>query len=132
MNTRPSRSLVPALVWGAAVPTVLWVVLFVWLVLVLPGYKSTFSAFGMQLPASTLFAVELADWVTTYWYVLLLFLPTLLVSDVIVLVLLQRLPSRVPSYLWCALMIALALLATALVIVAIYLPLAKLQEGLSK
>jgi len=76
--------------------------------------------------------IRLADWVGTYWYILPLFLPFVLVPDVIIIVHLGRMPSRGPSRLWCGLMIALPLLAAWFVFLAVCLAQTKLQEGLSK
>lgn len=132
MNTHPSRSPVAALVCGVAVPAVIWTCLVAGLILVVPGYKKTFADLGMQLPADAIVAIEVADWVTTYWYVLLIWLPFLAAADAAVVLLLWRSGRRGLCGLWCGLMIVLALLAVALAVVAIYLPLTRLQEQLSK
>jgi type II secretory pathway component PulF len=132
MTTAPSRWPVAALVWGVAVPAVIWTCLVAGLIFVVPGYKKTFADFGIQVPADTLVALEVTDWVTTYWYVLLIWLPFLAAADAAVVLLLWRSGRRGLCRLWCGLVVALALLAAALTVVAIYLPLTRLQEQLSK
>jgi type II secretory pathway component PulF len=132
MNGRPTRSLVAALVCGAAIPTVLWTALVVGLLFGVSGFKKEFQGFGMRLPAATMFVIEVADWVETYGYVLPLFLSFVLIPDVIIIVLLGRLPNRIPVRLWCGLMIVLPLLAAVLVFFPLYLAHLKLLEGLSK
>jgi type II secretory pathway component PulF len=132
MSTASSRSAVAALVCGVAVPAVVWTCLVAGLILVVPGYKKTFADFGMQLPRDTLVAIEVTDWVTNYWYVLLLWLPFFVVADAAVVLLLWRSGRRGLCGLWCGLMVLLALLAVALAVVAIYLPLMRLLDQLSK
>jgi type II secretory pathway component PulF len=132
MNSHPARSLFSGLLWGALIPTVLWAGFFVGLLLTVSGFKKEFADFGMRLPATTMFVIEIADWVATYWYILPLFLPFVLVPDTIIIVLLRRLPSRIPGRLWCGLMMALPLLAAGFVFFALYLVQTKLQESLPK
>jgi type II secretory pathway component PulF len=132
MNTPPARSPVPALVVGVVVPTVLWLILFAGLLLLVPRYQKTFADFNMTLPTATEAVLAAARWVANYWYVLILWLPFFLVPDAAIVVLLWRRPSRGLGRLWSGLMIALPLLGIGLVVLAIYLPLMKLYEGLSK
>jgi len=122
MSGRPTRCLVFPLVWGAAVPAVLWAALLVALALVVPGLMKAFQDLDMEVPAVTLFVAGVADWVIAYWYVLALFLPFVLVPDVLVIALLGRLPSRLPVQLWSGLMILLPLVAAALTVMALTLP----------
>jgi type IV pilus assembly protein PilC len=132
MTTQPSRTPVAALVWGVAVPFALWVGLCAGLVLVVPGYKKTFAEFGMRLPVATEFAIAVSDWVATYWYVLLLSPPFFVGADVAVILFLWRSGRRGLVWVWGGLMIALPIVATILVIIAISLAMTKLYEGLSK
>jgi hypothetical protein len=132
MTTRPSRPPATDLVIGVAIPAFLWACFFVGLVLVVPRFKRIFMDFGMALPAITEAVLAVSDWAASYWYVLILSVPFLLVPAVAVVYGLARLPARLLSWLWFVLMIALPLLAMVLVFVAIYLPLVKLQEGLAK
>jgi type II secretory pathway component PulF len=132
MTTQPSRSPLVALIVGAAVPALLWGCLCVGLVLYVPRYKKIFADFALVLPGATVAVIAVSDWIANYWYVLLLSLPFLFAPDVLIILLLWRRGSSVLGRLWAGLMIVLPLLAAAVVVIALYLPLTKLYEGLSK
>jgi type II secretory pathway component PulF len=132
MNNHRSDSMASALIWGVGVPTFLWAIVVVGLIVIVPRYKKTFADFAVALPESTTATIAVSDWASTYWYILLLSLPFLLAPVVVILVLLRQWGRPRLSRLWIGLMIALPLVAGILVAIAIYLPLAKLNEGLSK
>jgi len=132
MTIPPSRSPFPALIGGVAIPAVLWTCFFAGLILVVPSYKKTFADSALRLPDITIAAIAASDWATTYWYVLLLSLPFLIAAEVAVVLLLWRSGRRGLVWPWAGLMIALPLLATTLVVVAIHLALMSILEDLSK
>lgn len=57
----------PIIVIVAAV--VVSAILLIW---VIPQFKDVFSSFGADLPAFTLFVIELSDWLTANWWIPLL------------------------------------------------------------
>jgi hypothetical protein len=77
-----------------------------------------------------MFAVGVADWIATYWYVLPLSLPFLVPLDCLIILGLWRSGSRGLAWLWAALMVALPIVAGVLVAMSIWLPLQKLNEAL--
>lgn len=56
-----------ALTYPAAVVVVAIIVTGILLVKVVPQFASTFGSFGADLPAFTLFVVQLSDWAQAYW-----------------------------------------------------------------
>jgi hypothetical protein len=121
MIHRPIRSLFGPLVLGVVVPTVLWAVFLVGLVLVAFDARRRLPNFAdLNLPAGTRAAIAVADWVAVYWYILPLSLPFLLAPNVAVVLWLGRRPHRLLLWLWCGLMIALPLLAAVLAALALY------------
>jgi type II secretory pathway component PulF len=132
MTTQPSRSPVSALVWGVVVPVVLWAAVIATLLIVIPRYKKRYQELGLNLPYNTEVAINAADWVNNYWYVALIWLLIFLPSATLIAVAVGRRSGRVLTWLWCAFMIALPLLASALLVFAIFLAEARLLEALKQ
>lgn len=59
-----------AMTYPAAVIVVAIVVTGILLVKVVPQFAETFSSFGAELPAFTLFVLKLSDFAQAYWYVI--------------------------------------------------------------
>jgi type II secretory pathway component PulF len=132
MTTQPSRPPVSALVWGMAVPVVLWACCFAGLLIVVPRYQKRYQELGLNLPYNTQVAIDAANWVNNYWFVVLIWLLVFLPSGTLIAVALGRRSGRVLTWLWCAFMIVLPLLASALLVFAICLAEARLLEALKQ
>jgi type II secretory pathway component PulF len=132
MTTQPTRFPVSALVWGVIVPVVLWAAVFAGLLIVIPRYKKRYEEFGLHLPYNTEVAFKAADWVNNYWYIALIWVLIFLPSGTLIAVALGRRSGRGLTWLWCGVMIVLPLVASALLIVAIYQTEARLLEALKQ
>jgi type II secretory pathway component PulF len=112
---------------------VLWLA---WLALVLfyvPHMEHTFRDFNMKLPWITESFLALTRWVPVYWYVLGLFFVPCLAADAIITFLLFRKPgTREVARLWTVLMLLLPAAVLLISGLALYLPMLKLHEGLSR
>ncbi len=60
-----------AMTYPIAVVVVALIVTGILLVKVVPQFAETFSSFGADLPAFTLFVLALSDWMQEYWFVVL-------------------------------------------------------------
>ncbi len=112
---------------------ILWLA---WLALVLfyvPHMFGIFRDFNMKLPWITETFLALTRWVQAYWYVLGLFFVPCLALDAVITFLLYRQPgTRLGARLWMVLMLLLPLAVLLISGLALYLPMVKLQEGLSR
>ncbi|HUN91227.1 MAG TPA: type II secretion system F family protein [Burkholderiaceae bacterium] len=61
-----------ALFYPAAVIIVAMLVVAVIMIFVIPAFKNVFSSFGAALPGPTLAVIAMSDFMTQYWYILLL------------------------------------------------------------
>jgi type IV pilus assembly protein PilC len=64
------RKIKSALMYPIAVMVVAFVVLTVIMIFVIPQFKTVFSSFGAELPAPTLFVIQMSEIFVGYWYVL--------------------------------------------------------------
>jgi hypothetical protein len=100
---------------------------------VVPVYKRTFADFHMKLPAFTEWEIAVSDWLGKYFYVLPPFVLIVLVVDAAVLFLLRRRrQTRRLSWAWFAVLLLLPLTVGVLGWLGVWLPHAKLVEGLSR
>jgi type IV pilus assembly protein PilC len=59
-----------ALMYPISVLVVAFVVVAVIMIFVIPAFKSTFSAFGADLPAPTLFVIAVSEFFVAYWWLI--------------------------------------------------------------
>jgi type II secretory pathway component PulF len=112
------------------------VVWLAWLALMLicgPRSLRTFRDFNMKLPWLTEQFMAGSMWLTHYWYVLIPVIPCLLAATGVVDFLLRREErTRSVAWLWTVLMLLLPMAVLLISGLALYLPMIKLQEGLSR
>ncbi len=124
MTTQPAASPRGALVWGVAVPVLLWAVVVAALAGLVPRFEPILVRLDGKSELSALGAAVLAasHWVRNYWYVLPLDLPFLVPLDVLLVLWLWRSGRRGLARAWCALMVALPIAAGVLVVAGLHLP----------
>jgi len=59
-----------ALMYPTAVVIVAFIVVAVIMTFVIPAFKETFSTFGAELPAPTLFVMAMSEFFVSYWYII--------------------------------------------------------------
>jgi type II secretory pathway component PulF len=131
----PNRSAWPFTIIAAVIHTLLALVLFLSLIFWMPRFEKIVKDFNMTLPSSTLWVMAVSRWLRSYWYVVIFPVGLLFAGNFLILYLLRTKPGsrRLGLYwYWFFAGTLLLLLAGGTVAVAVYLPLAKLGEGLSK
>jgi hypothetical protein len=117
----------------AALHAFLWITLAFVMIFVVNRFHRQFRDFGMELPAISQFVMAASDWFINYWYLFLLVLPPLLLLEATGLLLLRLNPMTKPlGIVWAGITTLLPCIAFGLVLVGLWLPWMKLQEGLSK
>lgn len=133
MKENTVGSAVSFTVIALGVHAIFWLPLFLVLLLVVPRFERTFAEFKMQLPFLTEAVLATSRWLNNYWYVLLLAFPFLLALDGAIVFLLRREPrTRALGMLWLLLWLVLPVLAVPVLVVALWLPMIKLVEGLRR
>ncbi len=115
-----------------AVATFLWLLLFAGLVVIVPAQRKVFDNYGMTLPEITTVTVDISMWFVDYWWCTIPFVAIAAAATFGISYLVQRLRSRVLNLLWTAMLIGLPLLCHALVWYSLYVPQAKLNEGMAR
>jgi type II secretory pathway component PulF len=116
-----------------AIHALLWLLLLLYLSLFVPRLAKTLRDFNMRLPDATAWMLALSSWMVTYFYLVPVVFLLALALDAGVVLLLRRVTVwSWPGYLWAGLVTLATLIVVAVVLVASYLPLIKLHEGLSK
>jgi type II secretory pathway component PulF len=101
------------------------------LVRIVPVFEKVFKDFAMSLPQITLMLIMLSRWMSAYWW---LAFAAAFVVDAGVLFGLRCLPpgGRWLSTLWAAFVLVAAVLLLGTILVAVGVPLAALQESLTR
>ena len=111
------------------VHSVLFVALGLMLLAVVPRYVQTFDEFGVELPKITQFVIQISSSVTAYWYLFVLLGVLGVALDFVTLLLLER-NGRATQLAAGAMIAAVTLLLGGIVWLAIWIPMARLVEGL--
>lgn len=69
------RKIKSALMYPIAVIVVAFVVVTIIMIFVIPAFKEVFSSFGADLPAPTMFVIDMSELFVEYWYIVLLVPP---------------------------------------------------------
>jgi type II secretory pathway component PulF len=125
-----------AAAWAAALTLVHALLLLSWaaaMILYVPRRGRFFTNHDMTLPWLAQLVLDLSHWMVDYWMVVFPVVLLLLAADLVALFLcLRGTNARWLGWAWSALA-ALALLGIWVVsVVGLWLPLAKLEEGLSR
>jgi type II secretory pathway component PulF len=100
---------------------------------IVPKYKRLFRDYQMELDFFTARIVDIADWCSAYWYVVVLVaFPVLALDGAIVFWCASRNSTRVLGGLWIFLWILVWLLFTGLAALIVWLEYLRLQEALSR
>src|SRR5215216_4984817 len=59
-----------ALFYPIAIIAVAFIITAVIMIFVIPAFKQVFTSFGADLPAPTVFVMNLSDWFVSYWYII--------------------------------------------------------------
>jgi hypothetical protein len=129
-NRRPLRGLLTII--ATVIHAVLALVLFLGLLFWIPRHEKIFKDYNMQLPLTTVMLMAISNLVRRLWYVVIFPVGLLFAGDVWILSLLRRTGRWLWSWLWFIGVALLLLVAIATVMIAIWLPYIKLNEGLSK
>ncbi len=112
---------------------VLWLAWLAILLFCVTRMEATFRSFNLALPRLTAGFLHVSRWVQMYWYILALFFIPCLALDAVITFLLYRQPgTRLGARLWTVAMLLLPLAVLLISGLALYLPVVKLQEGLSR
>jgi len=59
-----------ALFYPIAIIAVAFIITAVIMIFVIPAFKQVFTSFGADLPAPTIFVMNVSDWFVNYWYII--------------------------------------------------------------
>jgi type II secretory pathway component PulF len=115
------------------VVAVLWITWLFGMLFYAPRTEKLLKDFNMKVPAFTQWVLAASRWLGAYWYILLAPLLFLLAVAGAVDYVLRREPrTRRLCWLWFGLMLALPLALILCSLLGLWLPVLKLQEGLSR
>ncbi len=116
-----------------ALATLLWVLLLVVLVVVVPRERKKFDDFGMSVPTVTQILVDVSMFFEDYWWLAVFAaIPVVIGTGIATYYLRNRSGSPMLIVFWSLFLFVPPILLQLVVWWALYLPLQKLQEGLSR
>ncbi|QDU38653.1 hypothetical protein Mal4_29830 [Maioricimonas rarisocia] len=124
-RSRRSGGIIPA------VHLIVWGLLVAWLLLGVPRYSQMFADFGIEVSSTSMLAIQLADFATVFWPVLLAGLIALAVVSYVIDDGLARAGSVLFRSAWLLLGVTLPLITTAVTYLALERNLATLIENFS-
>jgi type II secretory pathway component PulF len=127
---RPPPVFGPLLYW-LSLHCVLWAIWLVVMIVAVPRYNRHFQEFGIKLPENTVILLDIGDFVTEFFGLLLGAVLIALVVDAAVFVFVrQTLRLRSASVVWAGLMLLVPLCLIAFTAWGILEPMAMIQERL--
>lgn len=119
---RMMRSTILAIITHALIP-IFWIVFAVFIV---PRFAFGFAKSDFEIPALTGAVIKFSGLMSTYWFLYLFIMLSLLVTDGAVYFSLLRSLGKTPASLWSVLVLLVEGIFTLLCIVALCLPLMKI------
>jgi type II secretory pathway component PulF len=133
MNESLTRQAARTTVRFVLLDAALWVIWLVGMLVAVSYMERTFRDYNLKVPAFTEAVLFVGRWLDTYWYLGLPALPLWLALDGTVGYLLRsREGTRRLGNVWSVIMFGLPLLAILCSFLSLWLPLLRLQEGLSR